>query len=68
MADNDSLDKSELIGLTVNEANTVARKYGYSVYITEDDGEGLGKHPDYDPRRINVAMNNGIITRLRGMG
>jgi hypothetical protein len=62
------LDARVLIGLKPSRAEGVARRYGDEVRIVERNGKGLALTGDYQSNRIDVIVNDGLITRLHNWG
>jgi hypothetical protein len=52
----------ELIGMSEGAAEKCAVDAGYTWRVTERDGEMFAMTMDYYPTRINVAVENGVVT------
>jgi hypothetical protein len=48
--------------MTVDEATAWANERGMTVRVVKLDGESLPGTKDYRPERINVEVENGVIT------
>lgn len=51
-----------LIGLSEQSASEGAELFGYSVRVTERDGEAFAVTLDYRTDRINVVITDGVVT------
>lgn len=58
----------DIIGKTVAEANTACESNGYTMRIMEKDGQPLMGTCDLRSNRVNVAVLNGNVIRLQGIG
>lgn len=58
----------EIIGKTIAEANAICEGNGYTMRVMEEDGEALMGTCDLRSNRVNVAVVNGNVTRLQGIG
>jgi hypothetical protein len=54
----------EIIGLTVADA----RKYHKNIRVVEENGARVPVSKEHRPDRVNVAIKNGKIVRILGMG
>ncbi len=54
----------EIIGLTVADA----RKYHKNIRVVEENGARLMVSKEHRPERVNVAVKNGRIIKVLGMG
>jgi len=52
----------ELIGMSEEAAEKCAVDAGYTWRVTERDGEMFAMTMDYYPTRINVVVENGLVT------
>ena len=61
------LDKvaESCVNMTFEDAKKRIEKAGATYRITEKDGNGLIVTADYDPKRINLDISNGIVIRAR---
>jgi hypothetical protein len=57
-----------LKGLSLTEANQKVREKGYIVRVTSTDGRARFITADHNCRRINVRMDNDIITDIDMIG
>ena len=57
-----TLATEAVIGMTVDEATAWANERGMTVRVVKLDGESLPGTKDYRPERINVEVENGVIT------
>lgn len=60
--DQDVVDAA-LVGLTKEQAEEVAAEAGYSVRVTIEDGQMFPMTMDYRTDRINIEVENGVVTR-----
>ena len=61
------LDKvaESCVNLTLEEAKKKIKKAGAEPRITEVNGNGLIVSADFNPKRINLDVNNDIVIRAR---
>ena len=52
-----------LVGLTKEEAEAAAADAGYTVRVTIEDGQMFPMTMDYRTDRINIEVENGVVTR-----
>lgn len=52
-----------LVGLTKEEAEEAAAEAGYTVRVTSEDGQMFPMTMDYRTDRINIEVENGVVTR-----
>jgi hypothetical protein len=64
----DGLDTEELVGLELSEAESLAQENGCEVRVVERDGEPLPTTLDLIENRINVAVEDGEVVRIDGLG
>jgi len=57
-----------LIGLKLSRAEALARRYRDEVRVVERNGEGLALTGDYQSNRIDVILNDDLVTKLWGWG
>jgi hypothetical protein len=50
------------VGLTEDEATSQAAAHSWTVRVVARDGEGLVRTEDYNPERVNVVVEDGIVT------
>lgn len=62
------LDARVLIGLKLSRAEAVARRYRDEVRVVARNGKGLAITDDYLSNRIDVVLNDGLVTKLAGWG
>jgi nucleoside-triphosphatase THEP1 len=60
--------KKSAIGNTVEEISEEAKRTGWSIRVLKQDGKDCMGACDYNPGRINVAVDNGKITEIIGLG
>jgi hypothetical protein len=53
----------ELLGLSTEEATRRATEWGYQVRITREDGTSFILTMDLSARRINLAIEHGLVTQ-----
>jgi hypothetical protein len=58
----------ELVGAPFGEAKSLAQAHGCHVAAVRIDGESQPLTRQYDPTRIQVAVDDGKIARVRGFG
>lgn len=64
-----ALDASSVVGLPVSEAAEALRYKGiFCVRVTREDGRYGLISADYRLDRLNVVVDDGIITEVRGIG
>jgi len=54
-----------VIGMTVDEATAWATEHNYTVRVVEIDGQGQPATMDYRSDRINLVVNNGVVTSAK---
>lgn len=57
---------SELIGKTLEEAQAMVGQR--TLQVVERDGKQLAIHRNHNSMRINLVVENDLITEIRGMG
>lgn len=60
--------EAALVGLDEDAANAAATANGWTMRVTERDGESLPATADYQPSRANVAVIAGLVTAVRSIG
>lgn len=63
-----TFDATEIVGESLAEAERAAQREGCSVREVQRDGEGLAVTDDYRPDRVNVATEDGEVTRIVSLG
>ena len=53
----------QLVGLSEQQAAAQAAANGWPFRVAERDGEQLLLTQDYNEERVNVAVQNGVVTR-----
>jgi hypothetical protein len=61
-------DESIVVGLSVEEAETAAEEAGFTVRIARQDGEDLALTMDFIPNRVNVEVEDGVVTGVVSVG
>jgi hypothetical protein len=64
----DAFDAQQVVGESVQGAERLAERHGCSVRVIERDGEPLAGTDDLVPSRINVVVENGLVTQVAGVG
>lgn len=64
----DRLERGELHGRSVEEAHEIAARHGCVLRVVERDGEDLVVTMDYRGDRINVAVKQERVVRVKGIG
>lgn len=64
----DAFDTAELIGKPLDDAQAHAAKRGCTIVVAMEDGEGVPVPTDIDPKRIYVYTEDGVVTRIEGVG
>ena len=57
-----------IVGLPIEEATTVAEAAGFLVRVTTLDGVGQAMTDDFRTNRLNVAVENGVVTGIDNIG
>ena len=60
--------KKSAIGNTVEDVSKEAERTGWSIRVMKQDGKNCIGTCDYRPGRINVAVVEGRITEIIGLG
>lgn len=64
----DGFDARELLGLTTERAQALARRHDCVVRVVNRDGRDLVRTMDYSSGRVNVTETDGRVVRLDGIG
>jgi hypothetical protein len=64
----DAFDTAELIEQPLGEAEATAAEHGCTVVVSMADGEGQPVATDFDPKRIYVYTEDGVVTKVEGVG
>lgn len=63
------VDFTDLLGLTFEVAEQIAKKRGVDyLRVTKKDGTYGLAAADYNEKRLNVWMDNGLISHIAGLG
>jgi hypothetical protein len=57
-----------VVGLCVADAEALAKGFGYEVRVVSLDGVGQAVTDDLRPTRINVVVDNGVVTAVQSIG
>jgi hypothetical protein len=57
-----------LVGVTEDEFVRRAEAAGFNFRVVVRDGYSYARRLNYDPKRINVEVADGRITRIEGVG
>lgn len=57
-----------LVGVAEDEAAKVAEGYGWTFRVIERDGESLPVTMDFSPTRVNVTVEDGVVTTVQSFG
>jgi hypothetical protein len=60
-------DAREALGLREARAVALARKAGCGLTVMRRDDQQFATTANYDPRRLKVEVDDGIVTRLIGV-
>ena len=63
-----AFDTSELLDKTLAEAEKTAAEHGCSLVVSMEDGKGVPVTADFDPARIYVYTEDGVVTEIEGVG
>lgn len=61
-------DATALVGEPIAAAAEAAEAEGCSVRVVERDGRALAVTEDFRPDRINVAVRDGVVAEISGLG
>jgi hypothetical protein len=61
-------DAGALVGLSEGDATRSAREHGCSLRVVERDGEAYSVTADVQDDRVNVAVEDGTVTRVDRIG
>jgi hypothetical protein len=64
----DAFDTAELLDKPLADASSIAQRHGCEVVVSVEDGGGLPVPLDFDPTRIYVYTDKGIVTQIEGVG
>ncbi len=60
--------ETALVGLDEDAANAAATVNGWTMRVTERDGQSLPATADFQPSRANVAVSAGVVTAVQSIG
>ena len=64
----DAFDTAELIDQKLADAEKAAAEHGCNVVVSMADGKGQPVTTDFDPTRIYVYTEDGVVTEIEGVG
>ena len=64
----DAFDTAELLDKPLADARSIAQRHGCEVVVSVEDGGGVPVPLDFDPTRIYVYTEKGIVTEIEGVG
>jgi hypothetical protein len=64
----DAFDTAELLDKPLADARSIAKRNGCEVVVSVEDGGGLPVPLDFNPRRIFVYTEKGLVTEIEGVG
>lgn len=64
----DAFDTAELLDKPLADARSIAQGHGCEVVVSVEDGGGVPVPLDFDPKRIYVYTEKGIVTQIEGVG
>lgn len=64
----DPADAEVLVGLPLARAEAEALHRGWTVRVARQDGEDLALTDDYSPTRVNVAVQDDVVTEVVSIG
>jgi len=64
----DAFDTAELLDKQLADAEKTAAEHGCNVVVSMKDGKGVPVTTDFDPARIYVYTENGVVTEIEGVG
>ena len=67
-APQETFDATAIVGESIEDASTAASDAGCEVRVVSKDGKPLAGTMDFRPDRINVATENGQVTRIIDLG
>lgn len=59
---------SDLIGLTLEEALASAKANNHTIRVLHENGEHLFGTCDWCPERINIAIDDNVVTAILNLG
>ena len=62
------IDIASIKGKQLEEAKSIALNHGYTIRATFIDGQPQAATMDYSEHRLNVAVQNGVVTQFCGVG
>jgi hypothetical protein len=62
-----AFDAREVLGLRKAKAAQVTRKAGCALVAVREDDVQFAITANFDPKRLQVEIDDGIVTRLRGV-
>ena len=64
----DAFDTAELLDKPLADARSIAQRQGCEIVVSVEDGGGLPVPLEFDPKRIYVYTEKGIVTEIEGVG
>jgi hypothetical protein len=64
----DAFDTAELLDKPLRDAEATAADHGCTVVVSIADGKGQPVATDFDPKRIYVYTEDGVVTEIEGVG
>jgi phosphoglycolate phosphatase-like HAD superfamily hydrolase len=61
-------DATAIVGDTVKDATAAASAKGCSVRVVVEDGKPLAATQDFRPDRVNVVVEDGVVTKIDSLG
>jgi len=62
------IDPKDILGKEFNKAENAVQKQGYTLREVQKDGFHLAVDCMYDPTRVNVVTDNGVVTSVCNIG
>ena len=62
------INAEQLIGLPIHQARSICADSGCTLRVQAQDGQRFIVTADYRTNRINVEVDNGIISKTHGIG
>jgi hypothetical protein len=62
-----AFDAREVLGVRKAKAEQVTRKAGCTLAVLREDDVRFAITANFDPKRLQVEIDDGIVTRLRGV-
>jgi hypothetical protein len=57
-----------ILGKSTNEAGKMLEQHGYTLRVVNNNGTPLMSTTDFNDKRVNVFVENGIVSDIKDIG